>query len=64
LYKGRDCPSSKGDISKRVKIYRKLKKIFTRTRRPNSIKLGTIDTWVKRIQVCSNEGPCSLQKGR
>jgi hypothetical protein len=30
---------------------------------PNSIKLGTNYPWVKRIQVCSNEGPGPLQRG-
>ena len=31
--------------------------------RPNSIKLGTNYSWVKGIQVCSNEGPGPIQRG-
>jgi hypothetical protein len=40
-----------------------LKIFFSRTSGSNSIKLGTIYPWVKRIQVCSNERPCPLQRG-
>jgi hypothetical protein len=29
----------------------------------NSIKLGTNYPWAKRIKVCSNKGPGSLQRG-
>jgi hypothetical protein len=43
----------------RVKIPRTFLKIFSRTRRPNSIKLGTNYPWMKGIQVCS--GP--FQRG-
>jgi hypothetical protein len=35
---------------------------FSRTSKPNSIKLGTYDPWVKGIQVCSNKGPGPLQR--
>jgi hypothetical protein len=36
-----DCPSPRGDNSKRVEIHWTYLKIFSRTSRPNSIKLGT-----------------------
>jgi hypothetical protein len=39
------------------------KKIFSRTSRPNSIKLNTNYTLVKGIQVYSNKGPGPLQRG-
>jgi hypothetical protein len=58
-----DSPSPRGDNSKRVKIHRKFLKIFYRTRRPKSIKLGTNYPLVKRIQVCSNKMPGLLQRG-
>jgi hypothetical protein len=38
-------------------------KIFSRTSRPKSIKLGTIYPWVKGIQICSNEGPVLFKEG-
>jgi hypothetical protein len=40
-----------------------LKKIFSRTSRPISIKLGANHPWVKGILNCSNEGPGPLQRG-
>jgi hypothetical protein len=40
-----------------------LKKIFSRTRRPISIKLGTNHLWVKGILNYSNKGPGPLQRG-
>ena len=52
----RKDPSPRGDNSKSVKIYRKFLKIFSRTSRPISIKLGKNHPWVKGIQVCSNKG--------
>jgi hypothetical protein len=52
-------PSPRGDNSGRVN----LKKIFSRTRRPNSIILDTNYNWVKGIQVCSNKGPGPFQRG-
>jgi hypothetical protein len=59
-----DCPSPRGDNSKRVKIHWKFLNIFfSRTSRPNSIKLGTHYPWVKGIQVCSNKGPGPLLRG-
>jgi hypothetical protein len=61
-----DSPSPRGDAcnSKRVKMHWKIFKIFfSRTRRPNSIKLGTNYSFVKGIQVCSNKGPIPLQRG-
>jgi hypothetical protein len=39
--KEEDRPSPRRDNSGRVKINRKFFKIFSRTRRPNSIELGT-----------------------
>jgi hypothetical protein len=58
-----DSPSPRGDNSERVKIHLKCFKIFFRTSRPNSIKLGTNYPWVKGIQVSSNKGPYPLQRG-
>jgi hypothetical protein len=40
-----------------------LKKKFSRTIRPISIKFGTIYPWVKRITNCSNKGSGPLQSG-
>jgi hypothetical protein len=48
-----DCPSSRGDNSKRVKIHWK---IF-QNQQAKSIRLGTNYLWMKGIQVCSNKGP-------
>jgi hypothetical protein len=39
------------------------KKIFSRTSRPISIKLGTNHPLVKGILNCSNKGPGPLQRG-
>ena len=36
---------------------------FSRTTGPMSTKLGTRHPWVKRIQVCSNEGPHPFPRG-
>jgi hypothetical protein len=59
-----DCPSPRGDNSERVKMHWKFWKIFfSRTSRPNWIKLGTNYPWVKVIQVCSNKEPCPFQRG-
>jgi hypothetical protein len=59
-----DHLSPRGDNSKRVKMHWKFLKIFfSRTSRPNSIKLNTHYPWVKGIQVCSNKGPSLLQRG-
>jgi hypothetical protein len=38
-------------------------KIFSRTSRPISIKLGLNNPWVKGILNCSNKGPGPLQRG-
>jgi hypothetical protein len=40
-----------------------LKKIFSRTSRPISIKLGINHPWVKRILNCSYKGPGPVQRG-
>jgi hypothetical protein len=40
-----------------------LKKIFSRTSRPISFKLGINHSWVKGILNCSNKGPGPLQSG-
>jgi hypothetical protein len=58
-----DSPFLRGDNRERVKIHRKFLKIFSRTSRPKSIKLGTNYPLVKRIHVCSNKGPGPLQRG-
>jgi hypothetical protein len=52
-----------GEIIAKEKNTLEILKIFSRTSRPNSIKLGTNYPWVKRIQVCSNKGPGPLQRG-
>jgi hypothetical protein len=53
-----DCLSPWGDNSETKNTLKSLKKIFfSRTCRPNSIKLSTNYSWVKGIQVCSNKGP-------
>jgi hypothetical protein len=59
-----DSPSPRRDNSKRLKTHWKFLKIFfSRTCRPNSIKLGTNYPWMKGNQVCSNKEPCLLQRG-
>jgi hypothetical protein len=40
-----------------------LKKIFSRTSKPISIKLYTNHPWVKGILNCSSKGPGPLQRG-
>jgi hypothetical protein len=40
-----------------------LTKIFSRTSRPISIKLGINHRWVKGILNCLNKGPGPLQRG-
>jgi hypothetical protein len=40
-----------------------LKKIFSRTSQPISIKLDTNYLWVKGIQKYTNKGPGPLQRG-
>jgi hypothetical protein len=40
-----------------------LRKIFSRTSRPISIKLCTNHPWVKGFLNCSNKGPGALQIG-
>jgi hypothetical protein len=39
-----------------------LKKMFSRTSRPISIKLGTNHPWVKEILDYTNKGPGPLQR--
>jgi hypothetical protein len=61
-----DCPSLRGDNSKRVKKtlnFCKKKIFFSRTTRHNSIKLGTNHPWVNGIQGCTNKGPGPIQRG-
>jgi hypothetical protein len=58
-----NCPSPRGDNSKRVDMNWNIFKIFSTTSWPNSIKLGTNYPWVKGIQVCSIKGPGLLQRG-
>jgi hypothetical protein len=46
-----DCPSPRGDNCESVKIHWTFLKIFfSRTSKPNSIKLGTNYPWVEGIQ--------------
>jgi hypothetical protein len=40
-----------------------IEEIFFRTNNPISIKLGTNQPWVKRIENCSKEGPGSFLWG-
>jgi hypothetical protein len=40
-----------------------LKKIFSRTSRPISMKLDTNHAWVKVTLNCSNKGPNPLPRG-
>jgi hypothetical protein len=48
-----DCPSSRGDNSKRVKIFWNIQKIFfSRTSCPISMKLDINHPWVKGIISC------------
>jgi hypothetical protein len=58
-----DHPSQRGNNSERVKMHFNLLKIFSRSSKPNSIKLGTHYPYLKGIQVCSNKGPGPLQRG-
>ena len=46
-----------------IKHWGNLKIFFSRITEPISTKLGTKHPWVKRNQVCSNEGPCPFPKG-
>jgi hypothetical protein len=57
-YEG-DCPSPRGDNSKRVFFF---KILFSKTSWPKLIKLGTDCSWVKGMQVCSNRGLGPLQR--
>jgi hypothetical protein len=50
------CPSPRGDNSKRVKIYKNYFKIFSRTTGPISTRFGTNHPWGEGIQVSSNKG--------
>ena len=57
-------PFPRGDNNEIAKIHWRNSKIFfSRTNEPISTKLGTKHPWVKGIQVCSNEGPCSFSRG-
>ena len=54
----------KGEIITKVKLYwRNLKFLFSRTAGPISSKLGTNYSWLKGIQVYSNEGPHLFPRG-
>ena len=53
------CTFRRGDNDKIANIlWRNLKIFFSRATGPISTKLGTKHSWVKRIQVSSNEGSC------
>jgi hypothetical protein len=59
-----NSPSLRGDNSGRVKMHWQFLKIFfSRTSRPNLVKLITNYPCVKGIQISSNEGPGPLQRG-
>ena len=45
----------------KIHIWQNLKIIFSGTNGPNSFKLSTKHPWVMGIQVCSNEGPRTIQ---
>ena len=59
------CTFPRGDNDKIANIHWKnLKIFFSNSTGPISTKLGTKHSWVKRIQVSSNEGSCpSFSKG-
>jgi hypothetical protein len=63
FFKEGDSPSPRGDNSKSKNTQKLFLKIFSRTSRPKSIKLGTNYPLVKRNQVCSNKGSGPLQRG-
>ena len=46
-----------------MKIHWGQLKIFSRTTKPISTKLGTKHPWIIWFQVCSKEGPCPFSKG-
>jgi hypothetical protein len=48
---------------KTIFTYVYIEKIFSRTSRPISIKLGTNHPYVTGILNCSNKGPGPLQRG-
>jgi hypothetical protein len=50
-------------IGKTIFTYVYIEKIFSRTSRPITIKLGINDPWVKGTLNCSNKGPGPLQRG-
>jgi hypothetical protein len=55
---------SKRRLSQKSKnTLRTFLKIFSRTSRPISVKLGINHFWVKGILNCSNKGPDPLQRG-
>jgi hypothetical protein len=58
-------PFQRGDNNKNVKMgWGHLKIFFSRTTGPLLTRLSTNHPWREGIQVCSNEGNCSLSKGR
>ena len=62
FFKWRPCPLPSGDNYEIAKIHwRNLKIFFSRTTEPISTKVGIKHSWVKGIQVCSNEGQALFQ---
>ena len=55
-------PSQRRDNWEIIKINSQLLTKNSRTTGPISTKLGTKYSWVKGIQVCSNEGPRPPQR--
>ena len=53
-------PFPRGDNHEIAKLMTNLNNVFSRTTGQISIKIGTYRLWVSGIQVCSNEGLCSL----
>jgi hypothetical protein len=64
FFKQRGITILQGEIITKSRNTLKIfKKIFSRTSRPNSIKLNTNYPWVKGIQVYLDKGPDPLQRG-
>ena len=59
----RPFPRGGGDYSENVNHIENILKVFSRTNRPISTKLGTKHPLVERIQICSNDGPRPSTRG-
>ena len=56
-------PFPRGDNYEIVKIHWRNLKIFSRITEHFSTKLGQMHSWLKRIQISSNEGPRPFSRG-